>query len=342
MNTQSQLTFLVAEKDVFHMEDTAALLQEMGYFNCLQAEDGTEAWAMFQNFNIDVVLCELDIDEINGLSLLKVIRSNENYASIPFVLLAANVTDKLVMRAGRAGVSDIIVIPYAPEVFKNKIDGIMESRENPDNLETEENYRQGLDLMEKGFYDEALESFQQSLAVRENAEIYYNMGYIQTAQGMHEDALHSFRKATGINNDFARAYKQMADVYQTLGRTEDAGLYYNQAAEIYMDRKQDTEALEIFEAVVNIKPDTTNVFNSLGIIYRRQGRIEDAVEQYKKALKVHPDDEHIYYNLGRAYMELQQMPLAREAFEQALEIAPDFGQAQDMARALQMGLTLSP
>ena len=41
--------------------------------------------------------------------------------------------------------------------------------------------RGGLKLMKKGRYDEALESFKRVLGVYENAEVYYNMGYICTA-----------------------------------------------------------------------------------------------------------------------------------------------------------------
>ncbi len=194
--------------------------------------------------------------------------------------------------------------------------------------------------MKSGRFDEALTSFESVLEVHEQAEVYYNMGFIKSAKGLYEDALQCFRKATRINGDFARAYKGMADALIKLGREDEAQAYLEQAAGIYMERRQDQEAEEVYQTVTRLKPDTINVFNSLGIIYRRQGRYKEAAQQYLKALKVNPDDENIYYNLSRLYAEMKLMSKAVESCRNALRLNPDFTAARELLRVIEMGLDL--
>jgi tetratricopeptide (TPR) repeat protein len=340
VDPQSQPTFLLVDYDVNNLDSTAAQLQELGFYNTLQAEDGTEAWAMFKNFRVDFVICAKDIPEVDGISLLKLIRSHEDFLDIPFVLVAEEVTAKMVGQVGRIGVTDILVAPYDPEVLRKKIQDIITDEQSPEVVEAEKSYKQGMELMKAGQYDEALKSFETVLSVHENAEVYFNMGYIRSARGEYDDALRCFRMATRINNDYARAYKHMAEIYEKLGKKDMAGICLQRAGDIYLERKQDSEAEHIYEAVTRLRPDTTNVFNSLGIIYRRQGRHEEAVEQYLKALKVHPDDENIYYNLSRVYLELKYFKEANACLNKALEINPSFAAARELVRAVEMGLTL--
>lgn len=340
MASQDQLTFLVADSDVPRLESATQFIQELGYHNVIQAEDGPEAWAMFKNFDISFVICSLNLEEVNGLSLLKLVRSSEEHASTPFVLVAANVTAKMVTQAGRIGVSDVIVSPYQADTFKTRLKKIIEVEKSPQHVEAERKYLQGLELMKAGRYDEALNAFESILSIHEHAEIYYNMGYIKASKELYEEALECFRRATLINNDFARAYKQMAEAYLKLGRHEEAEKCLQLAGEIYMERRQDQEAEEMYQAVTRLKPDTINVYNSLGIIYRRQGRLRDAIEQYKKALLVHPTDENVYYNLSRAYLEVREFDQATVALEKSLEVNPDFTPARELKRAVEMGLTL--
>jgi tetratricopeptide (TPR) repeat protein len=208
------------------------------------------------------------------------------------------------------------------------------------NLAADRNYKQGLELMKAGKYDEAFKTFEGILTVHEHPEVYYNMGYIKSAKGQFEEALYYFRQATRIDTNFARAYKMMAEVYYKLGKNEEAGQYFQRAADIYMDRNEDNSAEEILETVLKLWPDTTNVFNSLGIIYRRQGRLDDAEEQYRKALLVHPTDENIYFNLSRIHMAKNDFKSANKALQKAIELNPGFSQARELMKAVEIRVRL--
>ncbi len=198
-----------------------------------------------------------------------------------------------------------------------------------------------MELMKAGRDDEALKLFENILAIHEHPEVYYNMGYIKAGKGLYDEAVRFFRQATRIDNNYALAYKKMGEAYTKLGKMDEAEICFQKAGEIYMDRNEDNKAEEVYETVLKLRPDTTNVYNSLGIIYRRQGRMEDAEKQYQKALCVHPDDENIYFNLSRIYIHNEDFHSAGQALTKALEINPDFSEARELARAVEMGLTLS-
>ena len=341
LDIKKQSTFLIADGNPDSLDAQSALLQSLGYYNYLQAEEGAEAWAMFRNFDVDMVICSNEMPDINALDLLKLIRSNEEYDATPFIMVAENVTTKLVFRAGRAGVSDIIVWPFSEETFKKKIKDIIELEQEPNFIEAEKEIKRGTELMKAGRDDEALKVFEGILSVHETAEVYFNMGYIKSARGQFEDALKCFHRATRINNDFARAYKKMGEVYSKMGKTEEAEKYYNRAAEIYMERKDDDEAENMYEAVVKLKPDTINVYNSLGILYRRQSRYDEALEQYRKALKVHPNDENIHFNMARLFLDLHRIDEATQSLTRALKINPGFTEARELLRMAEMGVNLT-
>ncbi|MEW5725739.1 MAG: tetratricopeptide repeat protein, partial [Thermodesulfobacteriota bacterium] len=254
MEVNSQLTFLLVDNELSRLDKTGGFLQEMGHFNFLEAEDGQEAWSLVNNFDVDFIVCNMDISEINGMALLKVIRSNEEYADIPFVLLGDKLTAGLVSRAGRAGVSDIVVLPMSEEVFKQKISEIIALEQEPQNQEAQRLHQQGEELMRAGRYEEALKSFESILSVHENAEVYYNMGYIKSHKGLWDEAIRLFRRATQIDNNYARAYKRMAEAYEKMGQLDAAKESLQKAAEIYLERKEDEEAEEALQGVLNLRP----------------------------------------------------------------------------------------
>ena len=338
---ERQYTFLVAHGDLSVLEASSQTLQEMGHPTTLQAEDGPEAWALFKNFNVDFIICDLDLPEVSGMSFLRIVRSNEKGAILPFLLTARQVTKKLVIQVGRAGVTDIMLWPFSADTLRRKIQEIIEEENSEEAVQVEQKYKEGVELMKAGRYEEALQSFSDILSVHENAEVYFNMGYIETAKENYPQALKCFRRATQINNAFARAFKMMGEVYTKLGKVEEAQENLQKAADIYLERREDSEAEEIYLTVSQMNPDTTNVFNSLGIIYRRQGRLAEAVTQYEKALRVHPEDEHIYYNLARALLDLRNFKRAEGVLYKALQINPTFGPARELLRAVEMGLTLT-
>ncbi len=62
--------------------------------------------------------------EMDGLSLVKAIRSDEDLKNLPVLMVTAEAKKENVMEALKAGVNNYIVKPFTPEVLKEKMEKI--------------------------------------------------------------------------------------------------------------------------------------------------------------------------------------------------------------------------
>ncbi|MDR2349451.1 MAG: tetratricopeptide repeat protein [Deltaproteobacteria bacterium] len=337
----SQLTILLSDPDMDVMDRNASLLQEMGLFQHLCAETGSETLAMVKNFDPDLMILSQDLPDISGLSILNIIRQNHNVRTKSIILLVKDpLTERFIAKAGHAGADAYLQVPYDNETFKAKVHRTIHRETDPRIEKAEELNERCSELIESGKLDEALETCNAIIDLSDNAEVYYNRGYILSVRKMFEEALSSFKKATLINNQHARAFMQMGLVYKMMGRTDEAQSCLERAAELHVVLDQENEAEEIINIVLTLRPNTTNVYNTLGIIYRHQGRLRESVGAYEKARKVHPNDENILFNLARVHIDMNNIPKAQECLRSAVLLNKSFGPAMDLLRATELGLKL--
>jgi tetratricopeptide (TPR) repeat protein len=338
---KGQFTILMVDPSLKTLELNGNILHEMGFYNHLQAENGSEALAMFNNFMPEVVISHQNVPTINGLALLRLVRQQDtpNKETI-FILYGEDQSSLQMAQAGRGGVNAFIATPCTPEQFRAKLEEAISPLLTPEDQKVLELIKSSNTMIKEGKLDQALETCQSILDINDYAEVYYNMGYIKSLKGEYEEALDCFKRATTINGNHVKAHQQMGLIYQKMGRTEEAKSSLEKAAEIHLERNQNSEAEEIFKTVLKLRPDTTNVYNSLGIIYRRQGRLEDALRAYEKALKVHQDDECIHVNAARVHLDMNNPVLAQKQLRLALKINPDFSEAIDLLRATELGLKI--
>jgi tetratricopeptide (TPR) repeat protein len=336
-----QPTILLADSNVSLLDKNAALLQEMGLFNHLHAENGSEAMAMIKNFHPDLLILSQDLPDISGTSILSLVRQDEGDGGKTVIIIyGESITDRVVAKAGRVGVDDILIAPYDDQTFKEQIHKTLYEELDPKIAQAEQLNEKCAELIASGKLDDALDTCNEIIELSDNAEVYYNLGYILSVRGNFDEALKNFKRATMINNQFAKAYKQMGIIYQKLGKIDEAQQYLERAAEAHMVLNQENEAEEILNAVLTLRPNTTNVYNTLGIIYRHQGKLQESVRAYEKAMRVHPNDENILFNLARVYIDLKNVTMAQQSLRKAIAINGQFVAAIDLLRATELGLKL--
>jgi two-component system chemotaxis response regulator CheY len=89
-----------------------------------EAEDGVVAWKLFQEKNnYDVVLTDWNMPNMNGLDLVKHIRTADK--KIPIVMITTEGGKGEVITALKAGVNNYIVKPFSADILKEKLDGLV-------------------------------------------------------------------------------------------------------------------------------------------------------------------------------------------------------------------------
>lgn len=100
------------------------ILRQLGFTNVTEADDGTTAWEVLNSEKIEFVVSDWNMPQMTGIELLRKVRSSEQFAELPFLMVTAEAQQENIIEAVQAKVSNYIVKPFTAETLKQKIDKI--------------------------------------------------------------------------------------------------------------------------------------------------------------------------------------------------------------------------
>ena len=84
------------------------------------AKNGIEALALLEENRFDLILMDIQMPELDGLSATKIIRSEQQYKNLPIIGLSANAMEEDIEKAMAVGMNDYVVKPIEPDaLFKS-------------------------------------------------------------------------------------------------------------------------------------------------------------------------------------------------------------------------------
>ncbi|WLD58142.1 response regulator [Salinispirillum sp. LH 10-3-1] len=89
-----------------------------------EAINGKRAQSLLNKMQFDLILCDWEMPEINGLQLLQWLRANEKdegHASTPFIMVTSRGDKSHVVKAVEAGVTDYVGKPFTSEQLLRKV-----------------------------------------------------------------------------------------------------------------------------------------------------------------------------------------------------------------------------
>jgi two-component system chemotaxis response regulator CheY len=104
------------------------LLQDLGYANISEADDGLSALPQLQEGDFDFLITDWNMPGMHGLDLLKAVRAHAKLARLPVLMLTAEAKHEKIVAAAAAGVDGYVIKPFTAVTLKEKIDRILESR----------------------------------------------------------------------------------------------------------------------------------------------------------------------------------------------------------------------
>jgi two-component system chemotaxis response regulator CheY len=104
------------------------LLNDLGYANVTEADDGATALPMLQAGNFDFLVTDWNMPGMPGLDLLKAVRADARLAKMPVLMLTAEAKREQIIEAAQAGVNGYVIKPFTAVTLKEKIDKILEAR----------------------------------------------------------------------------------------------------------------------------------------------------------------------------------------------------------------------
>ena len=98
----ASLRILVAEGERPLRQALVGVLQELGYENITEAINGSDAWSKLRKHSADFVIAGWHMPEMNGMALLKIMRTDAAFFSVPLFLVTPNINKNQVIEAGEA------------------------------------------------------------------------------------------------------------------------------------------------------------------------------------------------------------------------------------------------
>lgn len=114
---------VIVDDDQAMRESISDYLNRIGYHvRCYQS--GSEMLSEVEDLNIGVIVCDLKMPGMNGIEVLKALKSKEN--SPPFILVTAYGDIPTAVKAIHIGAFDFIEKPFVPQILRETIDLALE------------------------------------------------------------------------------------------------------------------------------------------------------------------------------------------------------------------------
>jgi two-component system chemotaxis response regulator CheY len=106
---------------ILTVDDSASMRQMVRFtlegagYQVLQAADGVEALEMARSNGADLVLTDVNMPRMDGITLVRELRALEGYRYVPMLVLTTESGQETKQRGKQAGATGWIVKPFNPE-----------------------------------------------------------------------------------------------------------------------------------------------------------------------------------------------------------------------------------
>jgi two-component system chemotaxis response regulator CheY len=102
------------------------LLGDLGYTNTAEADDGSTALVALAQGQFDFVITDWNMPGTTGIELLKAIRADERFKTLPVLMVTAEAKREQIIEAAQAGVNGYVIKPFTAQTLEEKLGKIFE------------------------------------------------------------------------------------------------------------------------------------------------------------------------------------------------------------------------
>jgi len=102
------------------------LLNDLGFTNTAEADDGTTALVELKKARFDLVITDWNMPGMPGIDLLRAIRADPAMSTLPVLMVTAEAKRDQIIEAAQAGVNGYVIKPFTAATLKDKLDKIFE------------------------------------------------------------------------------------------------------------------------------------------------------------------------------------------------------------------------
>jgi two-component system chemotaxis response regulator CheY len=182
-----------------------------------EAADGLEAWELLCQQPADLVVCDINMPRMNGLELLRLLRSTPRFETTPFLMVTGEVSEDIVAASAENEVDAYILKPFKVESLAQRLRTIIQHRHHPSPGEAA--FLRAKKLLAARRPQEALLLLEQLVSPphRLQAKVLNLMGECYLALGENAEAASCFNQTLEINPCHLKAYQNLARLFEIQG-----------------------------------------------------------------------------------------------------------------------------
>lgn len=229
-----------------------------------------------------------------------------------------------------------------------------ESQKNPDRVDLQRELGNAQALAQQ--FPQAIATYQALLAKfkepKQQAGLYIQIGQAYRSMGDTQHSLEAFEKSLAGMPDNSTTMRDLAGLYEVVGRKDTAKQYYERALKIdpndpialnnlaYLiaDSNGDLNlALKYAQQARQRLPNLSEISDTLGEIYLKKNLVDNAIDSFKSLVVANPGNPTYYYHYALALKQKGDKANARKECEAALAARPPRAQ-EDQIRQLMASL----
>ena len=103
----------------------AEIFYRLGFTEVDVTPSGVEGIEMIRNGHYGLIVCDLDLEPVDGLQVLRTVKSDEELFKIAFILTEVSITFEQVTAAHAAGVDAFLLKPFDIALLKSKLKTVL-------------------------------------------------------------------------------------------------------------------------------------------------------------------------------------------------------------------------
>ena len=118
----SDIRLLVVDDDEMSRNLLERRINNLGYENIDTAASGNQAFDLMKSHEYDLVFLDVIMPDLDGIGLLKKIRSDNELESTSVIMISSNSNQDVITECRNLGANNYVVKPYHYSLIKNAID----------------------------------------------------------------------------------------------------------------------------------------------------------------------------------------------------------------------------
>ncbi len=109
------------KKTVLTVDDSRTIREMVGFtlksagYDVIEAHDGQHALTVISGTKVDLVIADVNMPNMDGLTLIRRLRANPSYRTLPILMLTTEADEKKKAEGRSAGATGWIVKPFNPQ-----------------------------------------------------------------------------------------------------------------------------------------------------------------------------------------------------------------------------------